>query len=132
MLIAKFRHILKSFGAFKSSKNEKEKIMINLKIGASERRFNNIGEIDENWINQQINGLRNDRHSTFIRISINEGPVHMSLQTIDCTSSDGGGRMPNNNESKIFDLWKELRLDSKSFNGETLVVFFKRIRNIVC
>lgn len=108
-----------------------EGIMINLKIGASERRFNNISEVDGNWINQQINGLRSDGHSTCIRISINEGPVHLSLQTIDCASSGGGGRMPNSEESKIFDLWRELRLDSKSFNGETLVVFFKRIRNII-
>ncbi len=72
--------------------------MINLKIGASERRFNNTGDIDESWINQQINGLKRDGQLSCIRLSINEGSVNLSLATIDYASS--GGRTDHQIEMK--------------------------------
>ncbi len=105
--------------------------MINLKIGASERRFNNTGDIDESWINQQINGLKRDGQLSCIRLSINEGSVNLSLATIDCASSGGSNRPPNRDESRIFDLWRELGLEGKNFQSGNLIAFFKRVRHII-
>ncbi|HSK74518.1 MAG TPA: hypothetical protein VK892_22645 [Pyrinomonadaceae bacterium] len=105
--------------------------MVNLKIGANELRFDNLAGIDEHWINQQINGLRKDGHPVCIRVSIDEGPVNLSLVTSDCASSGGGGREPNEDENKIFDLWDELGLNKKDFPSGKFIAFLKQARNII-
>ena len=105
--------------------------MINFKIGANERRFNSLNEIDENWINQQINGLRKDGYPACVRISINEGPVNLTLTTADCPPSGGGGRQPTSIEAKVFDLWNELGLNGDDFQGGKFVAFLKRVRNVI-
>lgn len=105
--------------------------MISIKIGANERRFNSINNIDENWVNQQISGLRKDRHSTCVRVSISEEAINLSLSTADCPPSGSGGRPPTDEESKIFDLWDELGLNKKNFHIGKFIVFFKRIRQFI-
>lgn len=105
--------------------------MITVKIGANARDFQDVGHVDEHWLNQQINGLRGDKHPVCIRVSISEGPLNMTLATADCSGSGGGGRMPNSEEEEAFALWKKLGLDRKEFQGHTLVAFFKQVRKIV-
>lgn len=105
--------------------------MVKLKIGAVERRFDIIADIDENWINQQIKGLKRDGHTSCVRVSINEGSVSLSLATADCSSSGGGGRLPNDDENRIFELWNRLGLNEKDFSGGKFVAFFKQARSII-
>lgn len=105
--------------------------MIELKIGTTSRNFNNIGEIDENWITRQIADLRNNTILPCIRVSIEEGSVNLFLATQGCASSGGGSRLPNREESRIFDLWREMKLDGENLQPGILVAFFKRIRNII-
>jgi hypothetical protein len=102
--------------------------MLTLKIGASARDFDNIDLIDEGWINQQIRGLRGDKHSLCIRVTINEGPLNMVLATPDCGSANGGSRPPNADEEKVFDIWKKNGLDQKNFEAVHLIAFLKQIR----
>ena len=104
--------------------------MINLKIGTNNCNFNNISEINENWITQQLVLLRNNRLPFCIRIAIEEGSVNLLLATKGCASS-GGSRLPNREENRIFELWREMKLDGERFELEKLFTFFKRIRNIV-
>jgi hypothetical protein len=65
------------------------------------RQFTNIGEIDESWINQQINGLRRDEHPVCVLVTI-----------------------------KVFEMWNDERLNGNDITGGHVVAFFKRIRKI--
>lgn len=105
--------------------------MIDLKIGANARKFNNLNEIDESWINQQINHARNDSQPICIRVTIEEGSVNLFLTTQGCASSGGGSRLPNRDESRVFDLWSEMKLDGRDFQPRKFIAFFKRLRDII-
>lgn len=105
--------------------------MINLRIGANTRDFNAINEIDENWISRQIVGLKDNQLPLCIRVSIHEGSVNLLLATQDCADSGGGSRLPNREESKVFELWREMKLDGEDFNPGKFIAFFKRVRNII-
>jgi hypothetical protein len=105
--------------------------MITIKIGVSERHFDNVDQVDENWINQQINGLKKDKYSVCVRVSIHEEPVYLTLATPDCQTSGGGGRQPNEKEKEVFSLWDKLGLNTSSFHGGNLVSFFKQARRII-
>jgi hypothetical protein len=105
--------------------------MVTVKIGAAVRDFESVDRIEENWINQQINGLRGDKHPVCVRVSINEGPLNMTLITANCPSGGGGGRLPNSEEEKAFELWEKLGLKRDGFNPHNLVAFFKQVRKII-
>lgn len=105
--------------------------MIDLKIGANSRKFNNINEIDESWISQQINWSKNNGHPICVRVSIDEGSINLLLATHGCASSGGGSRLPNRDESRVFDLWSEMKLDNRDFQLEKFIAFFKRLRNFI-
>lgn len=105
--------------------------MIELKIGPNSRSFNNVNEIDESWIVRQVTGSGNNRIPPCIRIAIEEGAINMLLATQGCASSGGGSRLPNREESRIFELWREMKLDGKNFQMERFITFFKRVRNLL-
>ncbi len=105
--------------------------MINLKIGTNSRDFNSINEIDESWIAQQIVALKNNRLPMCIRVGIREGSVNLFLATQGCADSGGGSRLPNREESRVFDLWREMKLDGRDFQSDKFIAFFKRVRNII-
>ena len=106
--------------------------MVTVKIGASERQFERVDRIEENWINQQINGLKKDGHSVCVRVTIREGAVNLSLTTPDCPASGGGGyRRPlNTEENNVSEFWNNLGLNSSGFQSGKLIAFFKQIRRI--
>jgi hypothetical protein len=105
--------------------------MIDLKIGTNSRNFNSIDEIDESWIARQIVALKNNRLSICIRVGIEEGSVNLFLATQGCADSGGGSRLPNREENRVFDLWREMKLDGWDFQPEKFIAFFKRLRNII-
>jgi hypothetical protein len=45
----------------------------------------------------------------------------MTLATADCDASGGGGRLPNAEEAKAFELWEKLGLSKPGFTGGNLV-----------
>lgn len=105
--------------------------MIIVKINAIEQRYDHIERVDENWINQQIRGLRGDNQHICVRVQIREKAVNMSLTTPTCAQSGGGSRPPNPLEQKIFELWDKLGLNKFEIQGGNLVAFFKQARRIV-
>lgn len=105
--------------------------MIALKIGAMARDFANVDHVEESWINQQISGLRRERHPVCVRVTVNEGPVNFTLATADCALTGGGGRLPNAHEAQAFELWEKLGLSKPEFTGGNLVAFFKQLRRII-
>lgn len=105
--------------------------MIAVKIGANARDFSNVDDVEESWINRQINGLRGDHYPVCVRVKVNEGPLNMTLATADCDASGGGGRLPNAEEAQAFELWEKLGLSNPGFSGGNLVAFFKQLRKLI-
>ena len=101
--------------------------MITIKIGSSEQSYENA---DESWINQQINGRRRDGQSVCVRVVINNGSINMVLSTPNCATGGGGGRSPNLQEQRIFDLWDKHGLNKTDFHGGNLIAFLKQLRRI--
>jgi hypothetical protein len=55
----------------------------------------------------------------------------MTLATAKWPSGGGGGRLPNPEEEKAFELWEKLGLKRDDFNPHNLVAFFKQVRKIL-
>jgi hypothetical protein len=105
--------------------------MVTVKIGASERTFENVEGVEEGWVNQQIKGLRGDGHPVCIFVTLNEGPVSIFLSTPDCQKLPGGSRPLTPEEERAFDLWDKLGLNRPDFQGHSLIAFFKQVRRII-
>ena len=105
--------------------------MVTVKIGASSRDFDSVERIDESWINQQIRGLKKDNHPVCVRVTIHEGSLNMTLTTPECPAAGVGGRPPNRDEARAFDLWDKHGLNRGDFQGGNLIAFFKQLRSIV-
>jgi hypothetical protein len=105
--------------------------MITLRISNSNQEFQNSRDIDENWILEQINRRRHNGEKVCVRVSVNVQPVHVSLSTPGCPGIGGGGRLPNEEEKKVFDLWDKLGLNKGDFGGGTLIAFFRQLHHII-
>lgn len=106
--------------------------MISVKIGASARDFTRVSDVEESWVSRQVSGLRGDHHQVCVRVTVNEGPLNLTLATADCAGAGGGGgRLPNAEEAEAFALWDRLGLNKSEFSGGNLVAFFKQLRRLV-
>jgi hypothetical protein len=105
--------------------------MITIRIGDNLKSFGDDRNIDESWINQQINRRREDGLSVCVRVSIKESPLNMALSSSGCPSARGGSRPPNQQEQKIFDLWEKAGMNKSDFHGGNLVAFLKQLKNII-
>lgn len=100
--------------------------MIKIQIGSDERRYE---DASEQWITQQLRRRREDNVSTCVTVTINEPPLNMTLQTPGCSAGHGGGgRAPNDQERRIFDLWARLGLNEPNFTGGNIIAFVKQLR----
>jgi len=84
-------------------------------------------EIDERWINQEINRRRADDKPVCVKVSIETSTVKMSLASEDCKLS-GTGFHPSPDEKKIIDCWYKHHLNGKDFMGGNLIAFLKQIK----
>jgi hypothetical protein len=56
----------------------------------------------------------------------------MVLSTPTCEShGSSGGRPPNNQERRIFELWKERGLNLQDFSGGNLIAFLHQLRRLL-
>ena len=97
---------------------------IRVRIGETER---NLYEADEHWINQQINRRRHDGQRICVMVFIKDIFLNMILSTPGCSNSCGGGRQPNLQEKRIFDLWKKLGLNKPEFPAGNVTAFLKQV-----
>ena len=105
--------------------------MITIQIEDSIRTLSNPRDIDENWINQQINRRKGERRPVCVRVTIKDDSVNIILASADCTNIGGGDRPPNSKEQGIFDLWDRVGMKKKECHGNNLVAFLKQLRNII-
>ncbi len=105
--------------------------MIKIKIGSNERQFNSIRDLDESWINQQVNRRKADGQAVCVQVSIEQDSVNIRLSTPACSKSGGGGRAPKPQEKAIFDLWDGRGLNQTGFSGGNVIAFFKQLRKLL-
>lgn len=105
-------------------------IMLRVQIGQAEKEFDGINDIDERWINQQINLRREDGLEVCVRVLIKEQDVDIALTTPTCQSI-GGSRAPRKREQEIFELWEKRGLRDRNYSGGNLIAFFKQLKNII-
>lgn len=106
--------------------------MVTIKIGGNEMRFPGVSSVDENWINQEINGLKRDGKPVCVRVTLHEGDVNIILTTANCVGNGPGGvRTLTKSEEDAFDLWEKLGLKNGEVSGGKVVAFFKQVRKLV-
>jgi len=97
--------------------------MVRVTIGDVSRQD---GNIEESWINQQINRRLQDGMPVCVKVQIYKQDIDMGLSTPSCTVSGGGNRLPNPLEQKITELWKKHKLNTTEFRGGNLIAFLKQ------
>jgi hypothetical protein len=103
--------------------------MITVFLGGSSRE---LGAISEGWIKEQIERRRDGNVPICIRVEIRCRLANMTLSTIGCGNHDGGGRLPNSVEQRIFDLWDAWKLNTSDFSAGNLIGFLKRAEEMAC
>lgn len=103
--------------------------MTTVKIGNETRPFETA---DPQWINQQISARRAAGETVCVVVQVNCPGANLTLATPTCGGGQagGGGRAPNDLESKIFGLWNERGLNDVKFTGGHLVAFLKQLRSL--
>ena len=82
--------------------------MITIKICEYERQFNGTRDIDEQWINQQINRRKDSGQPVFVRVIIQQGDINISLATPGFPGGRVGTPRPlKPMERAVVDLWNK-------------------------
>ena len=105
--------------------------MIILQIGPHQKTFDAVSQIDERWVNQQINGRKGECVPVCVRLRIESKNCKAALSTRDCPSLTGGIRPPNSEERRIFELWEKHHLNDSDFCGGDLIAFLKQLAYVV-
>ena len=105
--------------------------MITIQIADSSRVLTDPKELEENWVNEQINGRRKDSLAVCVRVTIKTNELNMVLTSAECGGTGGGGRPPKSAEKRIFDLWEKLGMNKSDFHGGELIAFIKQLRKVI-
>ena len=103
--------------------------MITIKICEYEQQFPRGKDINEQWINQQINGRRDCGEAVFVRVKIYLDNVDLVFANPP-TPGGGGGRPLSPQEKAVVDLWHKHGLDDASFKGGNLIAFLKQVDHL--
>jgi hypothetical protein len=102
--------------------------MITLRIGTETRA---LADASESWITDQLNRRRGAGQAVCVEVAINTSGLNLRLATAACGGAGGGGRAPNANEARIFEVWESKGLSSGGFTGGELVAFLKQLRRLI-
>jgi hypothetical protein len=105
-------------------------VTITIQIQDNSRDFSGGRDIDESWVNEQINRRRRDGQAICVRVLLHEDPINISLSS-GCPASGGSSRRPNSDEQKIFDLWDKVGMNKADFRGGNLLAFLKQLHRVI-
>lgn len=88
-------------------------------------------EIDERWINQQINKRNVEGITPCVRVSIFENGVDLVLSSKSCKGTSSGEANFTIRQKRIIDLWTKNHLDKDEFSGGNLNAFLKQMRSLL-
>jgi hypothetical protein len=100
--------------------------MVTITIGGESRSYPD--QATESWINEQINRRRKDGQNVCVEVRVNTSGLDLRLTTPGCGSGGGGGRLPNPNEQRVIDLWRERGLTAGHFAGGSVIAFLKQLQ----
>ena len=102
--------------------------MITIKIAGVEREWDSLRAVEESWVNQHLHRHRPGQPPCIV-VRINSDPVYVTLATPGCGAAGGGGRLPNEVERQVFDLWSEWGLHGTG--GGNLIAFLRRLGRLL-
>jgi hypothetical protein len=101
--------------------------MIKVTIGEMQREFASRSDIEEAWINQQIERRRRETgQDPCVRVHVAVGSMNVTFASAACAGPGGGARPLSPLESSLFALWQELELGGRTLVGGRLIEFLKR------
>ena len=104
--------------------------MVTLTIGGAQRDLGSRADIDESWINNQVNGRRADGEQVCVRVRVRTGGLDLTLASAGC-GGGGGGRGLTADEQRLVDLWVERGLSRLDFTGGNVVAFLNQFFRLV-
>ena len=102
--------------------------MFTVHIGELSRKAH---EVEEKWINQQVNRRRREGRAVCVRVEIHDSDACMTLFSCGCALGGGGRWSPNRKQRAIHDLWLKHGLDKCDFTGGHVIAFLKQLRRLV-
>ena len=105
--------------------------MIQVQIQDNDRTFAQPRDLDESWVNQQINRRRQEQYPVCVQVTIKTETEQLAFATADCARMGSGSRALTPQEQKIVDLWCETGMMKADFHGGNLIAFLKRLSSIL-
>jgi hypothetical protein len=103
--------------------------MITIRIGNETKNFS---DYTESWINQQIQRQQHHGQNVCVQVTINVPGLDLPLSTPGCGGGrGGGGRLANEKEREVLDLWHKLGLDQATCTIGNLIAFLKQLKRWV-
>lgn len=87
-------------------------------------------DVNEGWLNQQINRRRTDGATVCVQVQIQHGGINMRVSTPDCPTGSSH-RLPTPQEQRILDLWDKLGLNGAAFAGGNVVAFLRQLERVL-
>jgi hypothetical protein len=101
--------------------------MVTVTIDGGEREFASAAQIDEGWVNRQLNRRPAGEAPPCIQVRIRTDRVAMALATEACPASGAPGRSPNPDEHQIYRLWEDRVLSAERTAGGLLIDFLRKV-----
>ena len=105
--------------------------MIRITIGTEHRNINSLRDMEESWVNQQVNGRQHDGQAVCVQVSFELDHINFGLSTPACSRGGCLTRPLQPKEKEIIDLWDKHGLNQNGFSGGDVVAFFHQLRKIV-
>ena len=105
--------------------------MLTVKIGEVERHQDRVDEVEEGWIGRELARLRSTKRAVCVIVRIDTSAVRFELATPSCPPGGGGSRQLTDEEHRVFEMWKEQRLNADGFGPGNLIAFFKHLGRIL-
>lgn len=105
--------------------------MVTLRIGDAEREIASPSDIEEGWINRQIQLRRANGAAVCATVSIQHPPVSLVLPVGDCPPGRRQSRLLHPSEKRVVALWRKHDLDQANFASGRLIVFLREVFEVL-
>jgi hypothetical protein len=106
--------------------------MITMRINQAEREWPTLDDVQESWITQQINERHRASQQVCVSVRITTPGVDVSMIAGQCQPSyGGGGRMPNQDERRILDLWANRAGRNGHVDPGDVISFLKQLQRLI-
>jgi|SRR5690554_1191138 hypothetical protein len=105
--------------------------MVTLRIGDAEREISSPSDIEEGWINRQIQVRRANGETVCAAVAIERPPVSLVLPVGDCPPGGRRRAQLHPTEQRVVALWREQGLDQADFASGRIIVFLRDLFRVL-